>query len=165
MNHRKQLSVFFTLLAIHALSVFITYTFFIDQLAASAGTQAPDMGVTPAVLGLANVGIVLVLYGALGLAGYWFARKLGGTVLIGLDNLFAPINGFGHFPHPAFPTSLFASLSAGIGEEILFRGFVFGLWGLILNWLFKKLNGRTAALWLAMSSQPWPLALGTWARS
>jgi membrane protease YdiL (CAAX protease family) len=45
--------------------------------------------------------------------------------------------------------SIFASLGAGIGEEILFRGFVFGLWGLILNWLLKRFNGRTAALWIA----------------
>jgi membrane protease YdiL (CAAX protease family) len=51
--------------------------------------------------------------------------------------------------HPAFPVSILASISAGIGEEILFRGFVFGLWGLILTWLFKYFNGRTAALWIA----------------
>jgi membrane protease YdiL (CAAX protease family) len=51
--------------------------------------------------------------------------------------------------HPPFPISIFASLTAGIGEEILFRGFVFGLWGLLLNWLLKRFNGRTAALWIA----------------
>ncbi|MBK7317951.1 CPBP family glutamic-type intramembrane protease [Candidatus Villigracilis affinis] len=53
-------------------------------------------------------------------------------------------------PHPTFPVSILASLSAGIGEEIMFRGFVFGLWGFILNWLFKRFNGRTVALsWIA----------------
>jgi membrane protease YdiL (CAAX protease family) len=31
----------------------------------------------------------------------------------------------------------------------MFRGFVFGLWGLLLNWLLKRFNGRTAALWIA----------------
>ena len=70
-------------------------------------------------------------------------------VLIIGDLLFAPINGFGRFPHPPFPVSILASLSAGIGEEIMFRGFVFGLWGFILNWLFKRFNGRTVALWIA----------------
>jgi membrane protease YdiL (CAAX protease family) len=65
------------------------------------------------------------------------------------DLVFAPINGFGPMAHPGFPLSIFASLSAGIGEEIMFRGFVFGLWGLILNWLLKRFNGRTAALWIA----------------
>jgi hypothetical protein len=173
-NNRKQLTVFLTLLVIYALTVFATYTFFIDDLAASAGIPMPEMGVPDCVLGLANAGIVLVLYGLLGLAGYWFARKLGlpglfreegnwrgwffiplglglacGVLLVVGDLLFAPINGFGPMVHPGFPVSILASLSAGIGEEIMFRGLVFGLWGFILNWLFMRFNGRTAALWIA----------------
>lgn len=172
--HRKQLTVFFILLGVYALSAFLTYAFFIDQLAATAGIPMPDMGVSDSILGLANAGIVLVLYGILGLVGYWFARKLDlpgifsedgnwrrwiliplmlglicGVVLVIGDILFAAINDFGRFPHPTFPVSILASLSAGIGEEIAFRGFVFGLWGLILNWLLKRLNGRTVALWTA----------------
>ncbi len=171
---RKQLSIFFVLLIAYAICAFVTYAFFLDQLAASAGIPIPDMGVSPIVLGLANAGIVLVLYGLAGFAGYWFAHKLGlpgiysedgnwrrwvliplglgficGTALIIGDLVFAPINGFGHFPHPSFPLSLFASFSAGIGEEIMFRGLIFGLWGLTLNWAFKRFNGRTAALWIA----------------
>jgi len=115
-----------------------------------------------------------VLYGLLGLAGYWFAQKLElpgifregsswrqwalipfavgalcGVALIIGDLIFSPINGFGHFPHPEFPLSILASLSAGIGEEILFRGFLFGLWALILNWALSRFIGRTAALWIA----------------
>ncbi|HSK88066.1 MAG TPA: CPBP family glutamic-type intramembrane protease [Anaerolineales bacterium] len=172
--HRKQLTVFFGLLAVYALTAFATYAFFADELAASAGMPMPDMGVSNAVLGLANAGIILVVYGILGLLGYWFARILGLPgifsedgdwqrwfiipLLLGLvcgvfvvlgDLLFAPINDFGRFPHPSFPVSILASLSAGIGEEILTRGFVFGLWGLILNWLLKRFNGRTFALWIA----------------
>lgn len=172
--HRKQLTVFFILLGVYALSAFITYTFFLDQLSAMLGVPAPDMGVPDAVLGLANAGIVLVLYGIIGLLGYWFARKLGlpgifsedgdwrrwffiplllglvcGAALVIGDLLFAPINDFGRFPHPGFPASIFASISAGIGEEMMFRGFVFGLWGLLLTWLLKRFNGRTAALWIA----------------
>jgi membrane protease YdiL (CAAX protease family) len=172
--NRKQLTVFFILLVIYAFSAFLTYTFFVDQLAAAAGLPLPDMGVSNAVLGLANAGIVLVLYGLLGLAGFWFARKLGlpgifsedgnwqrwflipftlglvcGVLLVIGDIVFAPINGFGLMVHPGFPVSILASLSAGIGEEIAFRGFMFGLWGLILNWLFKRFNGRSAALWFA----------------
>jgi len=172
--HRKQLTVLFVLLVVYALCAFLTYAFFTDELAAAAGMPMPDMGISDAVLGLANAGIVLVVYGILGLAGYWFARKLdlpgifnedgnwrgwffiplllglvGGVAVVLGDLLFAPVNGFGRFPHPAFPISILASLSAGIGEEILTRGFVFGLWGLILNWLLKRFNGRTAALWIA----------------
>lgn len=172
--HRKQLILLLILLLLVALSAFVTYAFFPEEVAASAGVPMPDMGVPDAVLGLASAGIALVMYGILGLVGYWFARKLalpgifseGGNwrgwflipLFLGLlcgifiivgDLLFAPINDFGRFPHPVFPISITASISAGIGEEITFRMFVFGLWGLILNWLLKRFNGRTAALWIA----------------
>ena len=172
--NRKQLSVFSIMLAVYALCAFLTYAFFIDQLTTMAKTPMPKMDVSNTVLGLANAGIVLVAYGLFGLLAYWFARKLklpgifnadgnwrrwfltplwiglgcGVFVVVG-DLLFAPVNGIGRFPHPGFPVSILASLSAGIGEEILFRGFVFGLWGLLLNWLFKRFNGRSAALWTA----------------
>ena len=172
--NRKQLTVFLILLIVYAFCAFATYAFFTDQLVATAGVPMPKMPVSNAVLGLANAGIVLVVYGLLGSIGFWFARKLGlpgifsedgnwrrwfliplllglicGVMVVIGDVLFAPINGFGRMVHPQFPLSIFASLSAGIGEEILFRGFVFGLWGIILNWLLKRFNGRTAALWIA----------------
>ena len=172
--NRKQLTAFLILLVVYAFCAFATYAFFTDSLAAMSGIPMPDMGVSNAVLGLANAGIVLVVYGLLGLAGIWFARKLGFPgiysedgnmrrwvvipLLLGLvcgvgivvgDLIFAPINGFGRFPHPQFPMSIIASISAGIGEEIMFRGFVFSLWGFVLNWLFKRFNGRTVALWVA----------------
>jgi membrane protease YdiL (CAAX protease family) len=171
---RKQLTIFFILLGVYALSAFLTYTFFADQLAATLGVPMPDMGVPDYVLGLANAGIVLVLYGLLGLAGLWCARKLGlpgiysedgnwrrwffmplllglvcGVAVVVGDVVFANINGLGRISHPGFPASLLASIAAGIGEEIAFRSLVFGLWGLILNWLFKRFNGRNAALWIA----------------
>jgi membrane protease YdiL (CAAX protease family) len=174
MNNRKQFNALLVLLIIYALSAFLSYTFFLDQLTAFAGVPIPETNIPPVVFGLANAGIVLVFYGLLGLAGNWFARKLAlpvmfsedgnwkrwffiplaigvvcGVLLIIGDLIFAQFNGFGRFPHPAFPASFLASLSAGIGEEIFFRGFVFGLWGFILNWLFKRFNGRTAALWIA----------------
>jgi membrane protease YdiL (CAAX protease family) len=172
--NRKQLTVFIILLFVNAFSAFAVYAFFAGDLAAMAGIPMPDMGVSDAVLGLANAGIVLVLYGILGWIGIWFARKLGlpgvfsedgnwrrwfliplllglacGLILIVGDILFAPINGFGRLVHPTFPVSILASLSAGIGEEIMFRGFILGLWALLLNWLLKRFQGRTAALWIA----------------
>jgi len=172
--NRKQLTVFLVLLVVYAFCAFATYAFFTDNLVAMAGIPMPDMGVSNAVLGLANASIVLVVYGILGWIGFWFARKLGlpgiysedgnwqrwffiplfiglvcGVLLILGDLLFAPINKYGRFVHPQFPLSIVASLSAGIGEEMMFRGFVLGLWGFLLNWLFKRFNGRTIALWIA----------------
>jgi membrane protease YdiL (CAAX protease family) len=174
MNNRKQFTILLILLVVYAFCIFVTYAFFTDQIAASANTPMPELPASPAVMGLASAGIYMVLYGLLGGAGYWFARKLGlpgifsedgnwrrwfliplllglvcGVVLVVGDMLFAPINGFGPFVHPLFPMSILASVTAGIGEEIMFRGFVFGLWGLILNWLLKRFNGRIAALWIA----------------
>lgn len=176
MTHRKQLTVFAVLLAILAVCTFVSYAFFIDMLTASSPTTVamPDMGMSNAVLGLISAGIVLAGYGLFGLAGYWLARKIGlpgiyspeGSLrrwagiplLVGLaagvflllgDLLFAPVNGFGRLAHPPFPVSILASITAGIGEEILFRGLVFGLWALLLTWLLKRFNGRTAALWIA----------------
>lgn len=172
--HRKQLTVFFVLLVVYAICAFLTYAFFLDEMAAFMGAPLPDLPASGPVLGLEVAGVVLVIYGILGLLGYWFARMLGlpgifseegnwrrwfflplmlglvcGVLLAVGDFFFANLNGVGRFPHPDFPLSIVASLSAGIGEEIFFRGFVFGLWGLLLNWLLKRFNGRTTALWIA----------------
>ena len=73
---RKQLAVFIVLLVAYAFSAFATYAFFTDELVATTGVPIPDLGVSNVVIGLANAGIVLVVYGLLGFAGYWFARKL-----------------------------------------------------------------------------------------
>lgn len=173
MNYRQR-NIFLALLVAHAVCAFATYAFFADEMAAMLGVPMPDLGVSNAVLGLANAGIVLVAYGILGVAGSWFARRLGlpgvfsengtlrrwfgiplwlgvtcGMVLVVGDLLFAPFNGLGLFPHPGFPASILASISAGIGEEIVFRGFVFGLWGLILTGLLKRAERRSLALWIA----------------
>jgi hypothetical protein len=174
MRHRKQIQVLLILLAIFSFCVFLTCAFFMDQLAAMVGAPNPDVGLSPVVMGLAGAGIAFVLYGLLGLAGYWFARKLNlpgifhedgnlrrqillpgllgltcGLALVIGDLLFARCNGIGRFPHPPFPASIVVSLTAGIGEEIAFRAFVLGLWALLLTWLFKRFPKRTAILWMA----------------
>ena len=161
--HRKQLSVFFTLLAgLRVMHLPIRHLLSLDQLTAFATTPIPDIGIPPVVLGLANAGIVLVVYGLLGLAGYGLARKLGlpgispgkmgtgrigslspwrwasfcGLILVLGDNLFDSLMGLEDFHNWHSLASLLSSLSAGIGEEIAFRGFVFGLWAFTLRWLF-----------------------------
>ena len=172
--HKKQFIVFGMLLLTYALATFVSVAFLFDQMSMGLPVPPMEVEVEPWVLGLANAGIVLVFYGLFGLAGYWFARRLQlpgifsengnlrgwvwmpmlygavcGVVLVIADILFAPINGFGRFPHPDFPFSILASLSAGIGEEILFRGFVFGLWAFLLNLFFKRWDQTKTALWIA----------------
>jgi membrane protease YdiL (CAAX protease family) len=88
----------------------------------------------------------------------WFLRPLivgviGGVILVIVDLLITRYSDFGGFPHPAFPGSILASLTAGIGEEILFRLFMLSLWAVLLSWLlgklFDKKNSRPWALWAA----------------
>jgi membrane protease YdiL (CAAX protease family) len=126
------------------------------------------------LLGLANAGITIVLYGLAGLAGVWFARRLAlpgvyrpdagwrrwfvipmvigvavGVLLVIGDHLFALARDWAGFPHPPFPLSVLASAAAGIGEEILFRLFVMGLWGWLLHLLFRRRGATPAILWAA----------------
>ena len=172
--HKRQLTLFGILLSTYALTTFISVAFLFDQITMGLPVPPMEIEVEHWVLGLANVGIVLVFYGLLGLAGYWFARSLElpgifrengnmrdwvwlpvlygvvcGIALVIADILFAPINNFGRFPHPEFPFSVLVSLGAGIGEEILFRGFVFGLWAFLLNLVLKRWNKTKLALWIA----------------
>lgn len=174
-NARKQLLTLAVLLGIYALLAFAAYFATpLDQLA------PPGQAVPPAVssmprwqLALGGAGMVLVAYGLLGLAGYWFATKLEipplyrqgagwgawllqpmviglivGVIVVFIDQVFARAGTTRGFPHPAFPLSLIASGAAGIGEEILCRGFVMGLWALVFSLLLRRWNGRRAALWI-----------------
>ena len=138
-----------------------------------AGMEAPSSTLPGWVLGLANAGIILVLYGLLGLAGLWFAGRLDlpgiyrpgagwrqwlgiplllgvvvGVLLVVADRLFAAAAGWQGFPHPQFPLSIFASATAGIGEEILFRSFVLGLWAFLANLVLRRWGATQAALWV-----------------
>ncbi|HMA59599.1 MAG TPA: hypothetical protein VKN64_04830, partial [Halanaerobiales bacterium] len=100
------------------------------------------------IVALVNALIMIVLYGGLGYVGLRLSLSLGfpelwdqnvnikqrfllpaiygiiaGILLILFDYIFSFYNGIGKLVHPPFPTSFFASLSAGIGEEIIFRLF------------------------------------------
>lgn len=128
-------------------------------------------------LALANVGLVLVLYGALAFAGDALGRRAGlpgavrpqataaelwlrpvpvglaaGLAFVALDRLTAAVSDFPGFQHPPFPSSLLASLTAAIGEEIAFRLFLLSLWAFLLSGLARLLGRpglRPAALWAA----------------
>ena len=148
-------------------NVFLAYAIYawmpLEQL--SLGTTLPDtLNEMPRwQLALFNAGSVFILYALLGLAGFWFSKKLGlagifrenggwkdwviQPMLIGLtvgilmmlfDRIFALMRTWQGFPHPPFPLSLLASASAGIGEEIVFRLFMLGLLAFMLNLLFGR---------------------------
>jgi membrane protease YdiL (CAAX protease family) len=108
---------------------------------------------------LIAAGSVLFLYGGLGYVGLRLTRKLGypdlldtrvttrqrfvipcivglwlGLIFIVADNIFSRFHQYGPLPHPPFPTSILASFSAGIGEEMVFRLFFIPF----LVWLISR---------------------------
>lgn len=172
-NAGRQLVVFATLLATNAFLAFLALALGLQEQAfLSQGVAAPLPSVPTWLLGLANAGLILVLYGLLGLAGFWFARKLGlpgvyrenagwrnwliapmvlgvvvGVLIVLADRVFASAGAWEGFEHPPFPLSLIASATAGIGEEVVFRAFVLGLWAFLLNLVFRRWGATKVALW------------------
>ena len=192
MNVRMQLTVFGILLLVNVFLAFATYLWMpFEQLGMGAELPAQLSAMPRWQLALINAGYVLVLYGLLGLAGFWFARKLGlpgifresggwrdwvlmplligaavGVLMVVFDRLFALWRTWEGFPHPPFPLSLIASGSAGIGEEIIFRLFLMGLWAFLLNLLLGRWIHTGVSLWaanliaaLAFSAGHLPLAM------
>lgn len=174
-DNGKQLVSLSALLAIYALLAFTAYLLTpLEQFAAPGQSVPAAVRAMPRLqLAAANAGIILVAYGLLGLAGFWFARKLElpgiyrpgagwrawvlwpmllglaiGVVIVVVDQVFARAGSTTGLPHPEFPLSVISSAAAGIGEEILFRGFVMGLWAFLLNALLRRWNRRVAALWI-----------------
>jgi membrane protease YdiL (CAAX protease family) len=175
MKTRNQLLVLAIFVFVFAFLAFITATFFQEAQQAGLPAQVPSQtsDMPPWLLGLASAGIILVVYGLFGLAGFWLARKLNlrgiykegdgwrewawmplaigllvGVVMVAVDRLFVLGTGWDGFTHPVFPLSIIASATAGIGEEILFRGFVLGLWAYLLNLILRRWRKTDLALWI-----------------
>lgn len=125
----------------------------------------------PVIALVSGIGVAIV-YGALGLLGLSFSRRCSfahlwdesvsnrqrfalpfgiglalGAFFIVIDAAFGALFGYGGFPHPPFPTSFFASLNAGIGEEVLFRLFFIPVWMAALGWLFRDRVAESALFW------------------
>lgn len=142
-----------------------TISIFLPQDSSGQIVSAGQLPVPLPVFVLINIGLLLVIYGGLGFLGLTLSRKIelpeicASTItnrqrflipaLIGFgcaiviiigDQIFASFNGVGHIPHPPFPTSITASIAAGIGEEIIFRLFFISFW----TWLVSRviLRGR-----------------------
>jgi hypothetical protein len=69
--------VFGVLLGVYALLAFLTFALGLqDQLLPNKGISSPLPSIPLWLLDLANAGLIIVLYGLLGLAGFWLSRKL-----------------------------------------------------------------------------------------
>ena len=177
-----QLVVLAALLLVYALSAAIYIVMpggMLDPRAyQELGMPPPALTMPVWQLVLGNVALILVGYSLLGLAGYWLSQRVGlpgiyrpdagwpgwawrplalgigaGIVLVVADLVAQRLTGYAGFAHPPFPASILASLSAGIGEEILTRLLVLSLWAVILTWLLRRLRPdnslRRPTLWIA----------------
>jgi hypothetical protein len=169
---RRQLLVLGTLAVVYSSLAAATYLIFpLDQLVPTGALPMSELTIPGWQLALANAGIGLSLYGLLGLAGFWLAHRLdlpgvfrpdggwrgwlllpmlwglGLGVAIGLaDRLVATVQDWPGFPPPTFPLSLVASVTAAIGEEILFRAFALGLWACLLHLVLRRWIDRRVTL-------------------
>jgi len=170
-----QLRVLGILLLAYALLAFTYYLFVpLDQLVPGQNLPEVTIDVPQWVLGLANAGIILVVYGLLGIVGYSLAAKvqlpgifredagrqgwltspalyglaLGITIVIA-DRLFALLPEKVALIHPPFPYSVIAAVTAAIGEGILFRLFLLSFWVFLLSLILRRLRRTVAVPWIA----------------
>ncbi len=115
----------------------------------------------------------LVMYGGLGYLGLVLSQKVGfaglwpkeiplsrrlliptlvgailGVFFILADGLLSQWHPFGKLPHPPFPTSLVASATAGIGEELIFRLFFISFWVWLVSDILLKKRWKTPIFWI-----------------
>ena len=137
------------------------------------------------MLALINAAIMLVLYGGLGLLGLKLAQRLGfselwdervsnaqrfvipaligvclGLFFILFDAILSQFNKVGPLPHPPFPTSLVASATAGIGEELLFRLFLLSFLVWLVSHVILKGRWQNQIFWIAAIISALIFALG-----
>jgi hypothetical protein len=167
--------VFTALLGLCALLAFFTLALGLQDGLLAGQETPPELAERPGwVLGLANGGMIVVAYGLSGAFGLWLGGKAGlpgvfrpgagwrawvwtpmalglivGALMVAGDRALAALGRWEGLPHPGFPLSLFASGSAGIGEEIVFRGFMMSLWAFLLHLLSRRSGHTTAAVWVA----------------
>ena len=137
------------------------------------------------VLALVNAAIMLILYGGLGFIGLKLSSKLGfidiwdlkvsnkqrflipalvgggiGIFFILADVIFSKFHTLGSIPHPPFPTSLVASATAGIGEEVIFRLFFISFWVWFVSYVILKKRWQNQIFWIVTLFSALAFALG-----
>ena len=191
MNHRKQLAVFAILLILYAFCAFITYAFFLDQIAATAGIPLPQMPASNDVLGagqcrdcayrlrLAWPGRILVCHQT------WAARNSSARMGTGGGGFSSrscsawPLAYLSSYWMHSLPRSMdWATWSIRNFPSPFLHPSVWGLGGdhvpadlsLVCGHSFstgcsRRFHGRTAALWIANGSSPrWLLQPAIWER-
>lgn len=141
-----------------------------DFLVAASNQKLPA---SKPVMAMVSGLTMLILYGGLGYLGLRLNQQLNypdlwdekialkdrlvipaligmiiGLFFIATDSIFAHVHSLGALPHPPFPTSIFASLTAGIGEEIIFRLFFISFWVWLISRILLKSRSQNLIFWL-----------------
>jgi membrane protease YdiL (CAAX protease family) len=170
MRFSKSIKTFFALVLVYAVLASL-YVFLPNISALPISNQG--LPASKIVISLVSFVSVLVIYGGLGYLGLILSRKIDfaaiwdkkvtnkerfiipaivgvviGVLFITVDILISPLTSFGRFPHPAFPASLIASITAGIGEEIMFRLFFISFWVWLISHVILKQRGKNVVFWV-----------------
>lgn len=134
--------------------------------------QGQSLPASRPVIALVSAVAILIIYGGLGWLGLFLSRKLGfkdiwapdvsirqrflvpmmagaasGIFMIAADAVLSRLHDLGPLPHPPFPTSIVASATAGIGEEIVFRLFFISFWVWIISAVIFKNRWQSQVFW------------------
>lgn len=156
-----------TLAVLAAINVFLPQGSFLPTL------EGQELPAPKPVLALVSAGIMLILYGGLGLLGLQLSQKLGfaniwdptvsnrqrflipaligaglGVFLVLADAILSKFHALGPLPHPPFPASLVASAAAGIGEELIFRLFLISFWVWLISYVILKKKWQNQIFWI-----------------
>jgi hypothetical protein len=158
---------------------------FLPQGSFTATVSPGQLPASKPVMALATAGMLLIGYGGLGYLGLHLAQRLGfpplwdpelsrrqrwlvpalvgaatGLFFIGGDALLRPLHSTGPLPHPPFPTSIVASTTAAIGEELIFRLFFIPLWMWLISTLLLRGRWQNEVFWIVAILSALAFALG-----
>ena len=167
------------------LAILAALNVFLPQGQFSSLLPEQELPAPKPVMALVSAVIMLVLYGGLGLIGLVLSRKLCfpdiwddkisnrqrflvpmligaglGILFIIVDTIVGRLHPLGALPHPPFPTSLVASATAGIGEEIIFRLFFISFWVWLISHVILRNRGQSLVFGVVATLSGLVFALG-----
>jgi hypothetical protein len=158
---------------------------FLPQGSYSTALSDQALPASKPVIALVTAATLLVLYGGLGFVGLQLSQRMGFSPLwspdisqrrrfvipayIGLgtgaffvlaDAILSRMHALGSLPHPPFPTSIVASVTAGIGEEAIFRLFFIPFWVWLISSVILRGRWRDGVFWVVSVWSALAFALG-----
>jgi hypothetical protein len=134
---------------------------------------------------LSTAAMILFFYGGLGFFGLRLSRKLNfpdlwdsgvpdkkrvlvpivpgvfiGMFFILADLLFNRMHPYGMLPHPQFPASILATITAAIGEELVFRLFFISFFLWLFSYVIFRNRFQNTIFWIITAASALVFSLG-----